>query len=140
MVIKSLYHGPYLKFFIKNTNYSIPKVCKYEDINWRDEWYTFLKLASKDRTSSINKVLAWFDENILQAMDINCYPEPKLKTTISTLNVRIRIICGMINNISHLTLSREMKIVFMECIWDTYKKFRYLYLESYYREALQLPF
>lgn len=140
MVVNNLYYGPYLRFVIERGINNVPSTCKYSDINWRNEWYAFFNLAKKDRNGDINKILAWFDKNVLQAMDIQYYPEPKLKTSITTLDVRIRIVCGMINKISHYTLSREMKIAFMECIWDTYKKFKRLYLNSYFIYAEQLPF
>lgn len=128
MVIHSLTNKIYLNCGIK-----------YSSINWRNEWYTFIKLYNKEikeqnsihhySKNRIGYIICWFDENIIQKIG---------KDSEQTLNVRIRIICGMINNLT--IIPREMKIEFMECIWDTYRKLRREYNNWYCHWILQLPF
>lgn len=100
---------------------------RYSSFNWTEEWKPFINNHSK----SVNKILAWFDMNILQRIG---------KDTKFTTDVRIRIVCGMINKISYYTLSREMKLSFMECIWDIYKQFNSSFDEYHCRYILGLPF
>ena len=132
MIIYNLYHGPYYVYGQK-----------YSDVKWRNEWYTFLKLAEKEREeykfnssflqsyNSINHILYWFDANIIQSID---------KVSKTTLNVRIRIICGMINKMQNKKITREIKIELMECIWDAYNKLYQQYFDWYCLNILQLPF
>lgn len=57
-----------------------------------------------------------------------------------TLDVRIRIVCGMVNKLSSNRVSIAMKREFMECIWDAYQKFSKDYMEYHCRYELGLPF
>lgn len=128
MVIHSLTNKIYLNGGIK-----------YSSINWRNEWYAFINLYKKEIKESdsihnyskdrIGYIICWFDQNILQKIG---------EDTDQTLNVRIRIVCGMINNLT--VIPREMKIEFMECIWDTFNKLKREYTEWYCHWILQLPF
>lgn len=117
-----------------HTSWGMP----YTAINWLPEWYTFVKLQNKEikqrdfnERKDVAYIVYWFDTNILQKIGID-----KLKT----LRVRLRIICGMINKLPYTYISRPMKMAFMECIWDTYKKFNREYYEYYYKYIIGLPF
>ena len=132
MIVHNLYYGPYYAYGQR-----------YNSVNWRNEWYTFLKLAEKEREeyefnssflqsyNSINHILYWFDANVIQSID---------KVSKTTLNVRIRIICGMINKMQNKKITREIKIELMECIWDAYNKLYRQYFDWYCLNILQLPF
>lgn len=111
---------------------------QYKKFNWRESWRIFLNLRDKEvknktfrDTKPINHIIYWFDTNIL--CKINC--EKK-----STLDVRIRIVCGMINKISPNILSPDLKREFMECIWDSYKQFYQNYMNWYCHWIVGVPF
>lgn len=111
---------------------------RYKLFNWRPEWYTFIRIQNREckekqrihlTNLTVKHVIYWFDTNILQRIGIDKEP---------TIKVRIRIVCGMVNKLDYIP--RPMKIEFMECIWDTYKKFYKEWTEYYCREILELPF
>ena len=111
---------------------------QYSSMNWREDWNIFIRLAEKEVTSksfketkSINHIIYWFDTEILQKIHV----DKKV-----TLDVRIRIVWGMVNKISYQTMSRELKQNFMECIWDAYQKFSKDYIDYHCRYILELPF
>ena len=111
---------------------------QYSSMSWREDWNIFIRLAEKEVTSksfketkSINHIIYWFDTEILQKIHV----DKKV-----TLDVRIRIVCGMVNKISYQTMSRELKQNFMECIWDAYQKFSKDYIDYHCRYILGLPF
>lgn len=111
---------------------------QYQLFHWKPSWWVFLKIAEKERQNlsfkakkPVNHILYWFDTNILQRIN---------KDSTFTLDVRIRIVCGMINKLSPNKLSLDMKREFMECIWDTYQKFSKDYIEYHCRYELGLPF
>lgn len=114
---------------------------RYNEFKWRNEWYTFLKLYDKElketnsfrknTTNSVSHIICWFDRNIIQRIGID---------NKVTIQVRIRIICGMINKLFIPTVTREMKIEFMECIWDTYKQMDKSWSDYYCLNILGLPF
>ena len=104
---------------------------RYSSMNWREDWKIFIRLAEKEITSksfketkSINHIIYWFDTEILQKIHV----DKKV-----TLDVRIRIVCGMVNKVSYQTMSRELKQNFIECIWDAY-------IDYHCRYILGLPF
>lgn len=110
---------------------------RYELFNWRPEWYTFIRIQNRECnkdsfhyiSDSIKYIIYWFDTNILQKIGIDKEP---------TLRVRIRIVCGMINKINYIPW--PIKREFMECIWDTYRKFYKEWNEYYCKKILELPF
>lgn len=117
---------------------------RYELFNWRPEWYTFIRIQNRevgptrDRTGkdwfhyygpSVHHIIYFFDTHILQRIGIDKEP---------TLKVRIRIVCGMVNKLDYIP--RPMKIEFMECIWDAYRKFYKEWNEYYCKKILELPF
>lgn len=114
---------------------------KYSSFNWRPEWYTFLRIQKRElkelefhessKIQTVKHLIFWFDHWILQKIGV----EKDL-----TLKVRIRILCGLINNTPTNVLTRPMKIEFMECIWDTYRKFYKEWYEYYCKTVLGLPF
>lgn len=114
---------------------------RYNEFKWRNEWYTFLKLYDKElketdsfrknTTNSVSHIICWFDRNVIQRIGID---------NRVTIQVRIRIICGMINKLFIPTVTREMKIEFMECIWDTYKQMDKSWSDYYCLNILGLPF
>lgn len=134
MVVNSLTVHPYTSWGARYNSFVI-----------KDEWRIFINLANKEKEkytfheffskAKISHIIYWFDINILQEM-------LPFENSISkiTLDVRIRIVCGMINKIPSHILSRELKIIFMECIWDTYKKFYSRYNDWYCKWILGLPF
>ena len=79
----------------------------------------------------ISHIICWFDRNVIQRIGID---------NKVTIQVRIRIICGMINKLFIPTVTREMKIEFMECIWDTYKQMDKSWSDYYCLNILGLPF
>ena len=95
---------------------------RYNQINWRPSWYVFLRIQNKEiretefhkffKKQTLSKVLAWYDTQILQQIGI---------ASKTTLEVRIRIVCGMVNKLPIEVLTRDLKIEFMECIWDTFR-------------------
>ena len=111
---------------------------KYSDFNWRPEWYTFIRIQNREIKKKpfgsykhVAHIIYFFDNMILQRIG---------KDHRVTLDVRIRIVCGLINNTSPKILTIPMKREFMECIWDIYKKFMNEWYEYYYRYILELPF
>lgn len=114
---------------------------RYNQINWRPSWYVFLRIQNKEiretefhkffKKQTLSKVLAWYDTQILQQIGI---------ASKTTLEVRIRIVCGTVNKLPIEVLTRDLKIEFMECIWDTFRKFYDEWNEWYCRYILQLPF
>ena len=62
------------------------------------------------------------------------------KDSKTTLDVRVRIVCGMVNKLDANKVSFELKIRFMECIWDTYKEFSRDWEEWHAKWILGLPF
>lgn len=114
---------------------------KYSSFNWRPEWYTFLRIQKRElneiefhesyRIKTVKYLIFWFDNMIIQKIGVD---------KDLTLRVRIRILCGLINNTPASVLTRSMKIEFMECIWDTYNKFYKDWCEYYCKNVLELPF
>lgn len=114
---------------------------KYSSFNWRPEWYTFLRIQKRElkelefhesyKVQTVKYLIFWFDNRIIQKIGVD---------KDLTLKVRIRILCGLINNTPTRVLTRPMKIEFMECIWDTYNKFYKDWYEYYCRNVLELPF
>lgn len=114
---------------------------KYSSFNWRPEWYTFLRIQKRElkelefhesyKVQTVKYLIFWFDNRIIQKIGVD---------KDLTLKVRIRILCGLINNTPTSVLTRSMKIEFMECIWDTYNKFYKDWYEYYCRNILELPF
>lgn len=103
---------------------------QYQSFHWRPSWWVYIKLEKTHK--SVRHIICWFDTNILQRIG---------KDTKVTLDVRIRIVCGMINKLSFKNrISIAMKREFMECIWDTYQEFSKDYVEYYCRYELGLPF
>lgn len=125
------------------TMYSYLNSCpiRYNEINWRPSWYVFIRIQNREiketefhkffKASSLARIIAWYDTQILQQIGI---------AAKVTLQVRIRIICGMVNKLPVEVLTRELKIEFMECIWDTFNKLYNLWNEWHCRYILQLPF
>lgn len=112
----------------------------YSKFEWDDNWKIFLRLSEKERLNVdfhspqkkyVNNIITFFDNGILQRMR---------KDTLTTLDVRIRAICGMVAKIPYMVLSRDLKVMFMLCIWDAYKKFYSRYMEWHCRYELELPF
>lgn len=111
---------------------------KYSDFNWRPEWYAFIRMQNKEikerpfnAYKPVAHIIYFFDTKVLQRIG---------KDHRVTLDVRIRIVCGLINQLSPNKVSIPMKREFMECIWDTYKKFMREWEEYYFKYILQLPF
>ena len=114
---------------------------KYSSFNWRPEWYTFLRIQKRElneiefhesyRIKTVKYLIFWFDNMIIQKIGVD---------KDLTLRVRIRILCGLINNTPASVLTRPMKIEFMESIWDTYNKFYKDWYEYYCKNVLELPF
>ena len=114
---------------------------KYSSFNWRPEWYTFLRIQKRElkelefhesyKVQTVKYLIFWFDNRIIQKIGVD---------KDLTLKVRIRILCGLINNTPTSVLTRPMKIEFMECILDTYNKFYKDWYEYYCRNILELPF
>lgn len=102
---------------------------KYGRFKWDDNWETFLLVSSKEQ--SVRHIIYWFDTNILRRIG---------KDSKTTLDVRIRIVCGMINKLSASRITFQMKQNFMECIWDTYTKFSRNYYDWYFKWIIKLPF
>ncbi len=92
------------------------------------EWNKFFKMASKH--DNIKNILCWFDKNILRQMS--------LSTKKTTLDVRIRIICGMINKDHFLT--RDLKFELMELIWDKYREKNKLFSDFVAISIYKVPF
>lgn len=116
------------------THWGVP----YHNFKWKQEWNIFETLANKEINSlpfncekPIRHIMYWFDKNVLQQIGI----EKKV-----TLDVRIRIVCGMINKLSPNRLSIELKREFMECIWDAYRNFGRSQEDWYCKYVLNLPF
>lgn len=115
-------------YYLTNYVYT-PWGKQYQMFHWRPSWWVFANLSNKSK--AIRHIICWYDANVLQRIS---------KDTKLTLDVRIRIICGMINNLSPNPMSMDMKREFMECIWDTYQKFSKDYFEYHCKYILQLPF
>lgn len=84
---------------------------QYQSFHWRASWWVYTNLEKTHE--SVRHIIYWFDTNILQRIG---------KDTKFTLDVRIRIVCGMVNKLSSNRISIAMKREFMECIWDAYQK------------------
>lgn len=106
------------------------------------EWDTFLRISQREKDNArknyhwidentVNSVLYWVDENIFGSIGlVNSF----------TLDVRVRIACGMINKLDLPYLTRDLKIQLVECIWCSYRKATSLYNEWYCRNIEGLPF
>lgn len=92
------------------------------------EWNKYFKIASKH--SDIKYILCWFDKNVLRQISMS--------TSTITLDVRIRIICGIINKNTFLT--RDLKIELMELIWSKYKERQRLFSDFVARSIHKVPF
>lgn len=90
-----------------------------------------LEFHESYKVQTVKYLIFWFDNMIIQKIGVD---------KDLTLKVRIRILCGLINNTPASVLTRPMKIEFMECIWDTYNKFYKDWYEYYCRNVLELPF
>lgn len=131
MVVNSLTVYPYLR--------GCP--IRYSQINWRPSWYVFLRIQNREikdtefhkffKKQTLAHIIAWYDINILQQIGI---------ASKTTLKVRIRIVCGMVNKLSTEVLTRDLKIEFMECIWDSFNRLYYEFNEWHCRYVLGLPF
>lgn len=131
MRVESLCANPYAPFAFK----------RYTSFDWKDEWIIFLKLQCEDimrweedrktrKEPAVRHVICWYDTNILQAIG---------EATDQTLNVRLRIVCCMVEKIPYL--SEELKRIFVECMWDTYYKFLNSYYKDWYFKYINpLPF
>lgn len=114
---------------------------RYSSFTWQPEWYTFIRIQNREikelefheffKTPTVAHIIYWFDTLILQQIDT---------ADKKTINVRIRIVCGMVNKLPTKVLTRELKIQLMECIWDTYKQFEQSWNDYYCKWILQLPF
>lgn len=111
---------------------------RYNIFNWNKEWNTFIKISNKEvytkeftENKPVRHIIYWYDANILQRISID---------SKFTLDVRIRIVCGMINKLNSNKITFRMKIIFMECIWDTYREFTRDYSNYYCKNILNLPF
>lgn len=111
---------------------------RYNIFNWNKEWDTFIKISDKEvytkdftENKHVRHIIYWYDTNILQRISID---------SKFTLDVRIRIVCGMINKLNSNKITFRMKIIFMECIWDTYREFTRDYSNYYCKNILNLPF
>lgn len=110
---------------------------RYNSFIWNPDWKIFINLSNKEieqgwiKPNTIRYVICWFDTNILQRIG---------KEQLTTLEVRIRIVCGLVNKLPYTKLPRELKIIFMECIWDTFRKFYKSWQEWHCKYVLNLPF
>lgn len=111
---------------------------RYSEINWDDRWSTYTRIQNRQiaesfitKKYSVKSIISWFDQEILQKIG-------KEKFAITTLNVRIRIVCGMVNK--NVELTRDQKLELLECIWDTYRKFTEKWNDYYCLNILGLPF
>ena len=131
MVVNSLTAYPYLR--------GCP--IRYSQVNWRPSWYVFLRIQNREIKNTefheffdkqnLARIISWFDMNIIQQIGI---------ASKITLKVRIRIVCGMVNKLPVEVLTRELKIEFMECIWDAFDKLYDEWNEWHCRYILGLPF
>ena len=131
MVVNSLTVYPYLR--------GCP--IRYSQVNWKPSWYVFLRIQNREirdtefrkffKKQTLAHIIAWYDINILQQIGI---------ASKTTLEVRIRIVCGMINKLSTKVLTRDLKIEFMECIWDSFNRLYNEFNEWHCRYILGLPF
>lgn len=80
------------------------------------EWNKFFRIAQNQ--TEIRKILIWFDKNILRQIRWKS-AEFETRNKI-TLDVRIRVVCGMINKTTKLT--RPLKQELMELIWSKYRE------------------
>ena len=62
---------------------------QYQSFHWRASWWVYTNLEKTHE--SVRHIIYWFDTNILQRIG---------KDTKFTLDVRIRIVCGMVNKLS----------------------------------------
>lgn len=76
-------------------------------------------------------ITTWYVMNILNELETS---------NSNTLYVKLRIVCGMVNKIPDKKLSKELKIHFMECIWDTFIDAYKDYCEFASRFIWELPF
>ena len=125
-------------YSLTNKLYLSTSNIRYDSVNWKDDWKIFINLYDKQCRKkdwivdcTVGSVIYWFDTNIVQQIG---------KSSKTTLDVRIRIVCGMINSIPTGFLSRELKIQFMECIWDAYKKLYATYVDWHCKWILGVPF
>lgn len=92
------------------------------------EWNKYFRMASKHK--DIEEILCWFDKYILRQISRT--------TKTTTLDVRIRIVCGMINKNTFLT--RDLKYELMELIWTKYKEKTKLFNDFVARSICGVPF
>lgn len=98
------------------------------------QWNKFFRIANNH--TEVRNILIWFDKNILRQIEGKDVEYENINR--KTLDVRIRIICGMINKTSKLT--RDLKIELMELIWDKYKERRRVHENFIARSIYHVPF
>lgn len=101
----------------------------YSYFHWDNDWYCFINLAKKHK--DVRYIILFLDYQILQKIG---------KDSEKTVNVRIRILCGLINKISPEIMSIYMKSRLMECVWNITRQFKKDYNEWYCKNILELPF
>lgn len=114
---------------------------RYNSFIWRPEWYTFIRIQNRElkeiefhkyfKTPTVAHIIYWFDSLILQKIGID---------DKKTLDVRIRIVCGLVNKLPSTALTRDLKIQFMDCIWHAYMQFYITWWNWHCKWILQLPF
>lgn len=108
---------------------------RYGKFNW-EGWEPFIKIRD-NRTNKktfstkveLPHIIGWLDREVLQQIGVSTY---------TTIDVRIRIICGMINNCIQLNWQQKQKL--MELIWDIRKQFNKSYTDYYCKYIAQVPF
>lgn len=99
------------------------RINRYPETNW----IKYIILAQKK--PELKKVLIWFDNKIIDDLPTKSY---------TTINVRIRIVCGMVNKLSCLT--PDMKYELMNLVYSKRKEFDNKLIEFKAKWEWRIPF
>lgn len=121
---------------------------RYSKIEWCNYWATVLETCHLERIRKVHNIhsdnkltlthiVYWFDINILQQFPLTEQVDD------STLDVRMRIVCGMINKListDKIKYSDTFKQETINALQDTYRKFYNKWWDWYSINVLELPF
>lgn len=95
---------------------------------WKDySWHKYIQLAQKKK--ELKQVLSWFDTRVLDDIPWK---------SITTIDVRVRIVCGMVNKL--ICITPDMKYELMNLMYDKRKEYQRLHIDFVAKWEYKVPF
>lgn len=91
-------------------------------------WYKYIQLAQKKK--ELKEVLSWFDTRVLNDIFFGA--------SVTTVDVRVRIVCGMVNKLTCIT--PDMKYELMNLMYEKRKEYQKKHIEFLARYVYNIPF